>query len=80
MKEIKDNVNRWRNIPYSCVEKINIVKIYVLPNAIHRLNGIPIKLPMTYFTELEQKTSQFIWKETKKTQSSQSSLENEECS
>jgi len=61
LKEIKDDINRWRDIPCSWIGRINIVKMTILPNAIHRFNVIPIILPMASFPELEQKNSQFIW-------------------
>ena len=61
MNYIKDNLNKWRGIP--CLGRINVVKMTIFPNSICRFIAILIKLSMAFFTELEQKISQFIWKD-----------------
>ena len=77
MKEIKDDTNRWRNIPCLWIRRINIVKMNILSKTIYRFNAIPIKLPTVFFRELEKIISQFVWK-YKKTSNSKSNLEKEE--
>ena len=60
VKQIKDNTNRWRDIPCSWIGRISTVKMTIIPKAIYRFNAIPVKLPRAFSPELEKKNLHFV--------------------
>ena len=60
-KEMKEDTNKWKHVPCSLIGRINTIKMAIVPKVVYGFNEIPIKVPMTYFTDTEQTLQKFIW-------------------
>ena len=65
INETKEELNKWRNTPYSCIGRLSTVEMSVFPNLIYRFNAIPIKIPASYFVDIDKLIIKFKWRGTR---------------
>ena len=62
MKEIKEELNKWRGVAYPWIGRLTVVHMSVIPNLIYRFNAIPVKIPVSYYEDLDKLILKYVWR------------------